>query len=147
MSLELTIKGTIYWPYLTRVHPESKRYQITLGQLDRDVAKQLKDAGATIMNKEGEGLSITVKSQFPVEVVDSAGSVLSADYSGKIGNGSEGIAKVIIKESKFKNPAQGLNGLMVTKLVEYNNTGKKTTWEKQEGFKVGDEGWEDQVNE
>lgn len=135
------------WPFLRKQHPESKRYQVTMAGLDKEVVEKLKAAGATILNKENEGYSITIKSIYEPEVVDSQGNELNSATIQKIGNGSEGIAKVIIKESKFKNPSQGVNGLMITKLVEYSGSsgGKKTAWDKTEGFKVGDEGWDEQV--
>lgn len=137
MSYVGTIKGTIFWQYLRTVHPESKKYQVTLGKLDDATVAELKAAGGNVIKRQGEeGNCIILKTDFLPDVVDAKGNPIPDSIIKKIGNGSTGVVKLVIKPSKYKYKTQGLNGVQLLNLVEYK---PKPKFDVAEGYTVTEE--------
>lgn len=137
MEFNDIVKGTLYWPYFSTKNKLSNKYSVTIGNLDRNIAEQMKAAGAKISNKEGQGLSVIVKSDTPILVVDSNLDTLSATQLSKVGNGTIAEFNVRVAPSKWSNSIQACNGVKILKLVEFIGKAPKS-FEKGEGFRVGE---------
>lgn len=132
------IEGTLYWGHFNRIHKLSGKYKVTVGQLERGLAEQLKAAGAKVTSREGQGLSVSFSSTNPIEVRDSALNVMTNEQVDKIGNGSTCKFNVSVRPSKWSNAQQNCNGVQVIKLVEFNGAGAPAkSFQKEEGFKAG----------
>ena len=118
----VVIDGTAKWARLTEEsgpNEMSQKFQLDL-YLSPDSLKKLEEIMAQeIIKDKGEGAYITAKStKLP--------RVYTADrmpFTGLIGNGSQVSAKVLVKEYEFKKKTgitAYLNGLVITKLEQYN---------------------------
>jgi hypothetical protein len=119
-SKQIKIEADLMWAFLDTPNTTSGKYQVDLCNLSDKAIKALEDLGIPVSNKDSKGFFVTAKSKYyPVRTVDEKGNPITC----KVGNGSRGIA--LIKPYSYKMNGKagvgaGINGLMVTKLIEYN---------------------------
>jgi len=120
----MIVYGTAFYPNLFQPNQMSNKYEMNIGQLEKDSIRDLKGAGLDVKTGEGKkedhGDFITAKSGRPIRVVDAAGNPW--DSSRLIGNGSLIKASVNPYEWNYRGKAgvgAGLNSVMVLKWVEY----------------------------
>ncbi len=128
------IKGTLYWSWLRTKHNLSEKYQVTVGQLDKDLAKTLKEAGGMVKKDDTMGYCITVKTTNFPKVYDAQLNELSDDIVSTIGNGTVAEVDIGLVPGKFANAAHYLNSIKILKLEQRSGTGNR--FEKTEGFVV-----------
>lgn len=116
----LKIAADIMWAFLDTPNQMSGKYQVDLCNLSPKAIAALEDIGVNVRNKEGKGFFVTAKSIKPVSTLDSDGVPITV----KVGNGSKGVALVqpyAYKASGKAGVAVGINKLVVTDLIEYND--------------------------
>jgi hypothetical protein len=123
----MIVYGTAFYPNLFQPNQMSNKFEMNIGQLDKDAIRDLKGAGLDIKtgegNKEDHGEFITAKSGRPIRVVDAAGNPW--DESRAIGNGSLIKASVNPYDWNYRGKSgvgAGLNSVMVLEWVEYAGT-------------------------
>lgn len=128
------IKGNLYWPWLNKIHQMSGKYQVTIGQLDKDLAKTLKEAGGVVKKDDKMGYCITVKSKNRPEVKDCQLNNLDDSTINSIGNGTLAEVSIALAPSKFAYASHYLNGVKIVDLIKREGTAGGTPFEKTEGF-------------
>jgi|DEB0MinimDraft_10_1074344.scaffolds.fasta_scaffold36229_2 hypothetical protein len=124
---DVVIEATLYWPFLGKVNDMSGKYQVDLGQLDKNAIKAIQSLGLTVRtdqpkdeDKPDREQFITAKSNYPFKVLFKNGvSVVPVD---KIGNGTKARIKVNSYDWQFKGKSgSSLSAkvIQVTDLVEY----------------------------
>lgn len=122
MTTDKTVKlnnVSIFWSKHNRVDDYSGKYQMDVVVNDAQ-AERLGELGVSIKNKgDDRGNFITVKSKFPIPVVDTNGNDLSEE---SIGNGTKAVLTILAKPWKFAGK-QGVSTypkfVQITDLVAY----------------------------
>jgi hypothetical protein len=115
----IKVKADIMWAFLDTPNQMSEKYQVDLCNLSDGAVSALEDQGIEVKRKEDKGFYIVAKSKkFPIktEMPDGSG------VSGKVGNGSKGVAWIKPYAYQFKGKAgvsAGINKLVITDLVVY----------------------------
>lgn len=140
LAIRDVIKGTLYYPWLAMPNPKWDKYQVTVGNLDKDVAKMLNDAGAKVKKDDKfGGYYLVLNNKEPIPAVDSAANPMSEEATKRIGSGTEAMVYISIRPTKYNNVGQHVESVQVLKLCEYNG-GKTAVFQPQEGYRVGDAG-------
>ena len=138
------IKGTLYYPHFLAKNDVTQKFEVTVGNLDKQSIQVLKENKITPKKMEDKyehmGYAISLRSDFAPKITDSKGRTLSESIIGSIGNGT--VAKIAgnIYEWKFKGRkglAMGLKEIRVLELKKYESVSEFT--EEDEGFEVDEE--------
>jgi len=124
---DVIIEATLFWPNLNRVNDMSGKYQVDLGELDKDSVKAVQKLGLTVRtdepkdeDKPDRGQFITAKSKYPFKVLFKNGvEVVSLD---RVGNGTKARVKVNSYDWQFKGKSgSSLSAkvIQITDLAEY----------------------------
>tara|TARA_R110000824_G_scaffold125134_3_gene284057 strand:- start:4165 stop:4689 length:525 start_codon:yes stop_codon:yes gene_type:complete len=128
----VVVKCKLKWAYLRKLNDMSQRYQVDCTSLDADGVKALESIGLSVRHGDDKkkpdpeaGFFITPKcTTRPPRVVDSDLNTIPDDIVDKIGNGSEAEVEIraYIAPKADSGKAPGLQGLKLTKLVEFVET-------------------------
>jgi len=121
----MIVRGTAQWASVFEPNALSGKFQVDICNLDEETIKELQGVGIDVKKGEGDKADkehfITAKAgKYAPKVVDRKAHIM--DGSILIGNGSKVKASIRPYEWTFKGKSgvgAGLNGLMVTYLVEY----------------------------
>ena len=120
------VQADLFWAFLDTPNQMSGKYQVDLCNLSKEAIKTLEGMGVNVRKKAEkpeQGFFITAKSvNYPITATDTAGNPITA----KVANGSKGIALLKPYEYTYRNQkgvGVGINGLVITDLIEYNKTG------------------------
>lgn len=123
---DVIIEATLFWPNLNRVNDMSGKYQVDLGDLDKNSIKAVQGLGLTVRtdepkdDKPDRGQFITAKSKYPFKVLFKNGvEVVSLD---RVGNGTKARIKVNSYDWQFKGKSgSSLSAkvIQITDLCEY----------------------------
>lgn len=114
----VTVKGTVYWAFLTKVNDMSGSYQVDIGQLSDKAVKALEAIGITANFKDEQGFYVTCKSKNTIRAYDTDHD----EIHDIIGNGSKCLAKIGAYDWTFKNKkgtSASLKSFVITDLVAY----------------------------
>jgi hypothetical protein len=117
------LKGTIYWAHTNREDPDFKGYNITLGNLSKDVVEALKGMGINVNNKPEFGDYLKFKSKFPIKTfMDDTNEEIDPEIL--IGNGSKGKVKFYVDEYYHQKLKKKMNSVravsvFITELNEF----------------------------
>jgi hypothetical protein len=118
----LKVQAEIMWAFLDTPNQLSGKYQVDLCNLTKEAVKTLEGMGASVRKKDEQpekGFFVTAKSvNYPITTVDADGNPIT----GKVGNGSKGIALLKPYEYSYKGKKGvgiGINKLIVTDLKIY----------------------------
>ena len=116
------VQAEIMWAFLDQPNQLSGKYQVDLCNLSKGAVETLESMGVSVRTKPDQpekGHYITAKSvNFPITTVDTDGNAVT----GKVGNGSKGIALLKPYEYTFKGKKGvgiGINKLVITDLKLY----------------------------
>jgi hypothetical protein len=120
------VQADLFWAFLDTPNQMSGKYQVDLCNLSKEAIKTLEGMGVNVRKKAEkpeQGFFITAKSvNYPITATDSDGNPIKA----KVANGSKGVALLKPYEYTYRNQkgvGVGINGLVITDLIEYNKTG------------------------
>ena len=120
----MIVYGTAFYPNLFQPNQMSNKFEMNIGQLDKDVIRDLTREGLEVKTGEGKkedhGDFITAKSGRPIRVVDAAGNPW--DEARAIGNGSKVKASINPYNWNYRGKTgvgAGLNQVMVLEWVQY----------------------------
>jgi len=120
------VQADLFWAFLDTPNQMSGKYQVDLCNLSKEAIKTLEGMGVNVRKKAEkpeQGFFITAKSvNYPITATDTEGRQITA----KVANGSKGIALLKPYEYTYRNQkgvGVGINGLVITDLIEYNKTG------------------------
>lgn len=123
-GISMIVYGTAFYPNLFQPNQMSNKFEMNIGQLDKDAIRDLTGAGLEVKTGEGKkedhGDFITAKSGRRIRVVDAAGNPW--DETRAIGNGSKVKASINPYNWTYKNKSgvgAGLNQVMVLEWVQY----------------------------
>lgn len=116
------VQAEIMWAFLDTPNQLSGKYQVDLCNLSKSAVQTLESMGVSVRTKPDQpekGHYITAKSvNFPITTTDADGKPIT----GKVGNGSKGIALLKPYEYTFKGKKGvgiGINKLVITDLKLY----------------------------
>lgn len=114
-------KAVVFWSCHNKKNALADKYTMDLCQLSDAACKAIEETEVEIKNKGDEqGNFVTVKSEYPITVLDSSGNNMSDTI---IGNGSEVIVVAQPYSWKFKNK-KGVSlspkKIVLTKLVTFD---------------------------
>lgn len=124
MNKPFKVAGDLMWVNADKVNEMSGKYQMDVCNLSVAAIKAIEDVGCKVVNKPDKpekGFYITVKSNYPIPVVDGNG----AQILDKIGNGSKAIVVVQPYEWSFKGKkgvSLGAAKVVIKELVTYRDT-------------------------
>jgi hypothetical protein len=117
------VQADLFWAFLDTPNQMSGKYQVDLCNLSKEAIKTLEGMGVNVRKKDEkpeQGFFITAKStNFPIVATDPDGNPIKA----KVANGSKGVALLKPYEYTYRNQkgvGVGINGLVITDLIEYN---------------------------
>lgn len=120
------VQADLFWAFLDTPNQMSGKYQVDLCNLSKEAIKTLEGMGVNVRKKAEkpeQGFFITAKSSnYPIVATDPEGNPIKA----KVANGSKGVALLKPYEYTYRNQkgvGVGINGLVVTDLIEYNSGG------------------------
>lgn len=113
---------TLFWAFVARQNEMSGKYQVDISQLTQKQVEGLSAMGVSVANKgDDRGFYVTCKSEYPIDVYDTEGSVVRGDT---VGNGSKANIVVTPYEWTFKGKkgvSLGINKVVITELNEYSS--------------------------
>jgi hypothetical protein len=120
------VQADLFWAFLDTPNQMSGKYQVDLCNLSKEAIKTLEGMGVNVRKKAEkpeQGFFITAKSSnYPIVATDTNGNPIKA----KVANGSKGVALLKPYEYTYRNQkgvGVGINGLVITDLIEYNSGG------------------------
>tara|TARA_R100000687_G_C6378255_1_gene131356 strand:- start:88 stop:519 length:432 start_codon:yes stop_codon:yes gene_type:complete len=121
----MIVRGTAQWAHVFEKSTMSNKYQVDVCNLDKKTVKALTDLGIDVKKGEGDksdkgNFIIAKAANYPPVVKDRQGNPM--DGTVLIGNGSKIKVSLQPYDWTFKGKSgvgAGLNGLMVTSLVQW----------------------------
>ena len=121
----MIVRGTAQWAHVFEKSTMSNKYQVDVCNLDKKTVKALTDLGIDVKKGEGDkadkgNFIIAKAAKYPPVVKDRQGNPM--DGTVLIGNGSKIKVSLQPYDWTFKGKSgvgAGLNGLMVTSLVQW----------------------------
>lgn len=115
------IRAEVMWAFTHKPNPmNEEKYTVDLVNLSDEAKKVCAKHGVPVKNKEGKGDFITLKSNYPIKVVNKQ----REEVIEGIGNGSEVLALVEPYEWTFKKQTGtnfGVRKIMVLKHIIYES--------------------------
>jgi hypothetical protein len=121
MSEAVKIKATVMWADLVKVNEMSEKYQVNLCNLSPKAVAALEEMGLSLLNKDGQGDYITVKSSRPMKAFDTDGVEIDGSI---VGNGSTAVAVLGYYDWRYKSKegrSPSMKRLVIDNLVEYGD--------------------------